>query len=241
MSAALRWLTEVAPPWVELRSPAGANPLTCVARVALPDGETVDYGLSVQALGEWSGEQLSVRESGSGHLPRSCLERHINVDGSFCLGFGPTAPETPRDRPTAARWWSLIHGYLDLQNLAGLTGRWPRRHAWPHGPVAATTQLLLEAAESSAPPAVLEAIERGAVRFKAGTERLAHPNRRCPCGSGEAMRRCHGGVARLILTARAAVAQADTNFSALFSGQACCGTMRDCPLRMAPPTGESQT
>ncbi len=78
-------------------------------------------------------------------LPRTCPERHINGDGTFCLGLRRGAVKTQAD---ADMFWGTLRGYLLAQQFAERHGRWPAGRGLSHGFEAADSQIAAEQAAS---------------------------------------------------------------------------------------------
>lgn len=97
-----------------------------------PSGQPLrTYKLAITEIGS----RLDVRESKEDKiLPCLCLQRHFNLDGSFCIGLG--APSSVKDHESAAKWWQRLLGYLQCQDIAHLTRRWPPNRGLSHGTAA---------------------------------------------------------------------------------------------------------
>jgi hypothetical protein len=63
--------------------------------------------------------------------PAFCPERHINDDGTFCLGISDVP--SVNDKSSAISWWSYLQEYLDTQFVAGQTKKWPPNKQFAHG------------------------------------------------------------------------------------------------------------
>lgn len=78
------------------------------------------------------GSSVHVREEPRGtRLPGLCPDRHINVDGSFCLGLRFTY--IVADRQSALGWWQALAIFLRNQRAAERTRRWPAQRNLSHG------------------------------------------------------------------------------------------------------------
>lgn len=119
----------------------------------------------------------------------------------------------------ARLFWRLVAGYVELQADAGLLGEWDTRHAWPHGDAAA----LVARAEE------LEA------KLPTELSTTASDPRFCPCGSGQALGRCHGGLLDEIRSLRQRAHDAEEAFWNDNAGRPCCGTLKTCRLRDRTP------
>lgn len=104
----------------------------------------------------------TVRETVCGaRLPCTCPERHINYDGSFCLGLDRPAIETEAD---VERFWNGLRAYLLAQQFAERNKRWPTGRGLSHGE-AAYRQL---DAEKAAERAGLSAVYNIAIEHREG-------------------------------------------------------------------------
>lgn len=114
--------------------------------------QAVDYDVHTFELVVGTSPKLKVAEQIPGtKLPPACPERHINGDGSFCLGWKPLP--LPTDARSACELWALVAGFLAQQLRAAVTEKWPEEHAWPHGNAAAI-QEQIEALEKDLPPTI---------------------------------------------------------------------------------------
>ena len=92
-----------------------------------------------------SNEYLEVREQVPNFLPASCPQRHINYDGSFCLGWLGVMDKKITDREAASAWWEILYAYLIKQRRASYSRKWPGEE-WAHGHKAAASQWYVEEA-----------------------------------------------------------------------------------------------
>lgn len=90
-------------------------------------------------------EYLEVREKVAIVLPASCPQRHINIDGSFCLGWLDVMDKKITDQEAANDWWKTLYAYLIKQRRASNSRRWPGEE-WAHGHKAAASQWFVEEA-----------------------------------------------------------------------------------------------
>lgn len=110
-------------PWISATSALDREEmLFCEVRRQRRDGQWSRYHVEVRDCG---GSRLVVRESEPRRLPVFCPERHINPDGSFCLGWEPGVPRLPASPKEARAWWSVLRGYLRLQDAAATARVWP--------------------------------------------------------------------------------------------------------------------
>lgn len=73
-------------------------------------------------------------------LPAYCPERHVNPDGSFCLGLSAGDIESADE---ATKWWEQLQEFLRCQAIARSRGKWPPGRELAHGD-AALYQLKME-------------------------------------------------------------------------------------------------
>ena len=110
----------------------GANELDLEVIVTMPDGQTTTYWITARA----QGAIVSARETKKLHLPAFCPDRHINGDGTFCLGWSEINAVEVLDANGAWRWWATLIKFLRLQQRAVKKRRWPDKKAWAHGDAA---------------------------------------------------------------------------------------------------------
>ncbi len=232
----LDWLVRAADPrWVEILDASEERHFLARVRLARPDGEERVFNLRIVAS---SGDACPrVWEDGAPTLPIGCPARHFYADDSFCMGLPPDGPPVPLSRETADRWWAVLHGYLWMQIVADLTGIWPEGYEWAHGSTALLGQATEEIATTLLPAGVLDKVRRGSIRIDPRHRRLKGRRRPCPCGSGKPLARCHGPVVQMMFEGEELRAKGERQFWETYSGRACCGTMRRCPLRDQQETG----
>jgi hypothetical protein len=197
-----------------------------------------------------SGKEIVVSERPVGStLPACCPERHINLDGSFCIGLRAGVGITDE---TAPAWWKKLHAFALWQETAAETGFWPSEAQLSHGE-AAVWEL---AAEKAAEQLGLRSVYREAVAFDTGiiavgvakvstkTGMLRNGRSACICGRidrrGRPLLRrdCRSvGPGCPILFEHRRRVSIDDFWRELRGHVACCGTMRECPLR----TGDATT
>lgn len=90
------------------------------------------------------GKSVQAFEQDIGKLfPAFCPERHINRDGSFCIGLNySTMPITEKN---VDDWWQVLLAFLQDQLLAERTGVWRSENSLSHGETAAHYQIRAEA------------------------------------------------------------------------------------------------
>lgn len=227
--------------------------------VPLPDGTTRRFGFIVRG----HGDRVGVEELRPHQLPTACPQRHINSDGSFCLGYRETDPSVVLDQSDAERWWAVIIKFLIQQAQADESGRW-RGAEWGHGSVA-THQVVAEKAladlyrgrrsdvsvgdvtarlrRRTGGAEFLRVLVKGRHWFSVKREHssIVTVRRPCLCGSGRPAKSCpthrsgHAILAAELAEAIYALDAAESDFWKDWNGRPCCGTMRDCPLRDRKP------
>lgn len=230
-------LADTAPDWAELRLVDGRQAEIDAVLTRSSGAFTRLFELVVIHLAH----EVKVFERVSGKmLPTSCPDRHINDDGSFCLGL--RAGEGIA-RETAEAWWRKLHGFLLCQETAAESGLWPAGAQISHGE-AGEIELRAEAAADTL--GLLHAY-REAVEFDIGpiaaslfkinraTGLLRNGRSACLCGrkdkrNNTLLRRdCHRLSCPIVLEhERRAAAE---RFWRSMQGRPCCGTMRECPLK----------
>lgn len=231
MLPVLSLMKATAPTWVEWLGELGAG--SC-ARAAVQlfrhDGEPVAFTVVIASTWD-EGPRLTVREDvAAAKLPLGCPERHINGDGTFCMGRGAGFVKWPRCGAEAEVWWENLKGFLGLQLIAASARRWPKGYGWRHGAAAAIEERL-EIREAQLPRGVVE-VARSAARG------IPPPRGRrpCPCGSGRRFDRCHIRDVAALLELRGRMLLAERQYVIAWD-RPCCGTMKDCPVRRARKTG----
>jgi hypothetical protein len=212
--------------------------------LVLPSGQPAGE-VSLTAEGDHS--YVVVRETVVGaRLPASCPDRHINPDGSFCIGIN--AQWSVVDGEAATLWWRRLYEYLQCQAIADKSGLWPLGRGMSHGEAGRTQ----EKAELVARNLGLFEEYAIAVEFESGWLASEWPkvdgkntrlrNGRLPCPRGCVRRdgteklRCEcsrsEGIARLFLLERQRRKQSEKFLRELkASGINCCGRLKECPLR----------
>ena len=140
MANAIALLADTAPHWISINSRSDSNISLLTAGKHLSGEPLRQYHLSV-AFG-WGSLVLAREVAERRLLPANCMQRHMNTDGSFCIGH--EAPSLVVDHVTAEQWWNLLLGYLRCQDIAEITKRWPPNRGLSHGD-AAKIQLEAEA------------------------------------------------------------------------------------------------
>jgi hypothetical protein len=239
-------LASCCPTWAEFRSIDGREAQVDAVAMRSSKAFTRVFELKIVHLGD----EIKVFERPIGRtLPVCCPERHINPDGSFCVGLRAGRGIT---EDTASAWWEKLHVFILCQETAAETGFWPSEAQLSHGDQAAELEL---AAERAADQLGLRTAYREAVVFGTGliasgvakinkkTGLLRNGRSACICGRVDRRQRvllrreCHrsGPGCPIILEQRRRI-KVDEYWREM-RGQACCGTMHECPLKKARPTG----
>ncbi|PYE92094.1 hypothetical protein C8J35_1309 [Rhizobium sp. PP-F2F-G38] len=91
--------------------------------------------------------RLFAREAGTKFLPPWCPERHINLDGTFCLYWEEEEALAFVTLDEVAFWWGKVLIFLSRQGPAERLRRWPGKgDARAHGAEAARAQASAERA-----------------------------------------------------------------------------------------------
>lgn len=106
------------------------------------DGRIVDFVLTVES----HGTRVWARETAPLRLPAFCPERHINLDGSFCLNWEGEQVLEILDEPSARVWWETLYRFLLDQERVSKLRRWPTSDGWAHGDAAGFQKSALLAA-----------------------------------------------------------------------------------------------
>jgi len=179
-------------------------------------------------------------------LPTFCPDRHINSNGTFCLGL--RAGHLVENTRTASEWWGKLLVFLNYQETAHETRTWPDYAQLSHGEEAAEIQL--DAEDLARDLGVHEeyadavrgnenAIATLARRVDLKTMHLRNGRAACVCGRIDKRgrpflrRQCwKAGVKCLPVLERRRL-EAVSSFWATFGDTPCCGTMDGCLLRPA--------
>ncbi|MCK1465879.1 E2 domain-containing protein [Bradyrhizobium sp. CW10] len=232
-------LARCCPTWAEFRSIHVRE--AEIDAVAVRSSKAFTRVFQLRAVSFGDEIRVSERSIGSS-LPACCPERHINPDGSFCIGL--RAGEGITDE-TAPAWWKKLHAFALWQETAAETGFWPSEAQLSHGE-AGEIEL---AAERAADHLGLQSAYREAVAFGTGpiasslakindkSRLLRNGRSACICGRtdrhGRSLlrRECHrtGRGCPVVLEHWRRI-KVNEYWRGL-RGQACCGTMRECPLK----------
>lgn len=212
-----------APDWITDPTWSG-DQLLLTARPRRPSGRPGRvYRLRIE------GDPLKVWEvpehEGLRLLPTICPERHVNSDGSFCLGLMPLSAQA--DQLDA--FWAILRAYLLCQDFAATQGRWPNGRWLSHGN-AAYRQI---EAEAAAAEAGLSERYRRALEFGEGWlagDLTPRSSVRLPRVRPATARR-QALEALVDAERRRRAAEAAFADSLFCWGDRCCRTMHVCPLR----------
>lgn len=216
------------------------------------DGRVNRYALLIDA----GLPVLQVREQTPALLPAFCPDRHINSDGSFCMGWQAADPLNVVDQASAGEWWARLLKFLSLQEIANQLRRWPSNHEWAHGDAAAhqdraerCARALGPAFETALAAKRLQVIRQrrrsGFAQLMDGKRRLysvwitcrrvATGRQACLCGSGQPLRSCedHADRAAELVFAIEARDRAEREFWKRAAGRPCCSSLAVCPLNQA--------
>jgi hypothetical protein len=193
------------------------------------------------------GPLVSLKEAAAARLlPRSCPDRHINPDGTFCLGL--RAGHLIDDANRADEWWGKLLVFLTCQETAHETRSWPDYAQLSHGDDAAEIQI---DAEELAWKLGLYDEYKETLRGNSGTiaalARRVDPNTMhlrngrsaCACGRSDKRgrrllrRQCWKADLKCLPVLERRRQEAVKQFWATFSGTPCCQTMDGCPLLKA--------
>ncbi|MGC1271581.1 MAG: E2 domain-containing protein [Croceibacterium sp.] len=243
MKEAVVHLLEAAPSWFSVEA-VGAKSIIGLAHV--PKAPWGADGLRLRIFGD---PQPKVCEDVPGtKLPTRCPERHIQDDQTFCLGLHHLQV---RSMEQATQWWEQLRQYLICQRAAQQTGIWPPAHALDHGDAGIHHERALAIAKqagitdeyASARLGEPSWITNPSFHFVDKRGQLINGRALCPRGC---LKRGRGRLSpalridcsrRKLLgelidrERRRQVALAEYWKTMIASGQGCCRTMRNCPLR----------
>lgn len=210
-----------------------------------------------------NGERVSVREfPGQDSLPAFCPDRHINQDGSFCLGWGEDNPSQITDEASARHWWAKVYQFIARQAAANNRRVFPGgEHGRAHGDAARHQADAEKAAARLGAVFAQKAMDgkfiirkddrpgKHRLELWLGADRIARVSTRsktlvgghtyCPCGATPSREISACGdhadaLATFILEQRSCVVADKAFLDELAAmGVACCGTLQTCGLRQA--------
>lgn len=185
----------------------------------LPDGEVRRFRLRIRP-NKVGGVDVFEQDEDR-RLPAACPERHINGNGSFCIGLDD-AP----DLTTVAGvdiFWARLAGFLSLQVYAGDTQTWPENKSWRHGQ-AGYSQRELERLCAEHP------ILRETPVVVIADGHVLGRRRPCPCKSGLPIKDCHEALLAKVGRLQQRMDEEEADYYRQWS-QPCCETMASCGVR----------
>lgn len=236
-------LEGTAPAWFS-RVRSSAMSMRGTARVQAA-GSADDATFDLEVVGGAAGVRVGEVIRGAA-LPAFCPERHINPDGSFCLGL--RAGEAVVDADSAEIWWDYLHRFLELQRVASNTGLWPDPESLDHGDAGEHHAAALLAARDLGIEEEYELARMGEPswmteplpRTDAAGRRVLNGRAPCPRGCTHAggrpwlRRACarSASVTGLLHHERLRRKELAAFWRRIAdSGLPCCGTMAACPMR----------
>lgn len=135
--------------------------------LTLADGSVLQYKLEVLL----NDRGVSVRELVPSQLPSFCPQRHINIDGTFCLYWSESGGLEISDAEGATRWWETVWKYLTLQARAERQRRWPNNEEWAHGSAALYQKRAIDAAARLG-PIFVDALNDAAIQVRPAPKRV---------------------------------------------------------------------
>lgn len=232
--------------------------------IKLVDGRVISYRLSLSQ----EKDRITVREEVPQHLPPFCPERHINMDGTFCLYYSGSTSLNVADDASAVAWMETVYRYLKLQERARVKRRWPNDEQWAHGE-AAHHQSEAQKACAALGPHFTSHLSSGLLRIKErrsqdgrrilelwkendyvfgvweAKKKVVRQKQRCFCHSSglrvpKRLRRCedHAKHAATLVLSLRAWEKAEKAYWDEVAKLSCCGTCDSCPL--ARPSTQTQ-
>lgn len=190
---------------------------------------------------------IEVKENPIGSmLPTFCPQRHMNSNGTFCLGLNAGAVILEAGKTDA--WWKKLGVFLTCQETAHETRHWPDMIEISHGAAGETEVRAEDEAEklgllAEYQMAVRE--DRGPIadavkRIRETTGLLVNGRAECVCGRTNKRgdirlrRRCWKANDLCLPVEEARRRKQEKEFWQRLkrAKQPCCGTMDDCPLQV---------
>lgn len=228
------------PPWAAIEA-SGRRSIDFRAQVARASGKlSSPYHLRVQPRSR--GGATVCEQQNAPQLPSFCPQRHINEDGSFCLGLN--AGDVDNDT-AGTEWWQRLYVFLSGQEVAKSRREWPPRTQLSHGK-AGEIQVEAESVAASLGmlSALREAIEHGSGVIAYYSKRVREGrliNGRAPCVCGRIGRRNRLQLRRECFAQRQPCLpvlehqrqEAESKFWQDLKNRraVCCNTMKTCPLK----------
>jgi hypothetical protein len=207
---------------------------------ALPSGKP--FG-PVKVTSRSGSGSITVQEAASPtRWPTACPERHINHDGTFCIGEG--AINTPHTSGDAELWWEALGKFLVGQRYADKHRVWPYPRSLHHGTASKHQRELERLSRGS----IFEDDVENALHAQSGwlageiprlhRDRSRLVNLRAPCprgctrrGDPILRRKCKQRQLMFkIVREEWRRRVAEEGFWASYPRRECCGTMDGCPL-----------
>jgi hypothetical protein len=207
---------------------------------ALPSGKP--YG-PVALLIKAKAGKVTVEEAASAaRWPTACPERHINHDGTFCVGEG--AINSPQTSGDAELWWEALGKFIVGQRYADAYRTWPYPRSLHHGDASKHQRKLESLARGTILANDVEDALHGQSGWISGPLPRLHrtenrlTNLRSPCPRGctrrgrpIVRRRCkQRQLIFEIVREERHRRSAELEFWKSFPRKECCGTMENCPL-----------
>jgi hypothetical protein len=203
---------------------------------------------------------VSAQEKKISVLPAFCPERHINRDGTFCIGWGGIEELRIVDESSARNWWEKLIQFLRAQRRAVKKRVWPGE-TWAHGG-AAPFQYEAEQYALKLGQAFIEKLKANKLHVKRKINlsgngsafkfyidgklsysvwekyaRVANTRQPCICylPKGKRRKRMRSCEDHTIAAANLVISLwnfqlKEQEFWGSFKDKECCGTMNNCPL-----------
>lgn len=110
-----------------------ASTLSVFLNSVFNSGRVIQYDLVITL--EHDDIKVRENENSQRQLPSCCVQRHINPDGSFCLGWTDKSKKFIEvvDQDSAERWWATLMSYLKNQYISSQKREWNHTQEWAHG------------------------------------------------------------------------------------------------------------
>ncbi|WP_338720345.1 E2 domain-containing protein [Devosia sp. XK-2] len=217
MSETIKLLAAAVPNWATINRLSQSSLEISTAGKHLSGQPLRQYQVSIEVNKGWHNGVFAREHYAQRLLPDNCLMRHMNTDGTFCIGLD--APWSVTNSQSAGKWWELLLGYLRCQDVAHLARRWPPNRGLSHGDAA---EIQLEA-------------EAVAERLGLLVEYREHVEHGAPWPPA---RMDQSPELFELLQLEKRRREADERFGACIA-YTCCQTMDGCPLNRNIQAGES--
>lgn len=177
-------------------------------------------------------------------LPACCPDRHLNLDGTFCVGY--RAGHQILSPDAGHVWWEQLKKFIQLQRVAQRTRMWPPRQGLSHGDAGKHQIAAQEAAAAlGIEEQYFEMLDGEPSWFSASFPRVAPcgtrlVNGRLPCPKGCIKKGrpilrvdcCDKQLVAKLVWEERRRKKLESEFwqDIRRAGLACCGTLRKCPL-----------